>query len=165
VKDCISICKENKKKLHIAGGWNLNFSKHIKYYGMLDTKEKIKVLKKCDALLFPVKWHEPFGIAIIEAMAMGLPVLGSSYGSLPEIINDNVGKIFENYEDLSLFIKNGPYNFNSKEIRSYVEDNFSSSVMADKYLYYYEKVINGENLNKEKPMWSLDNPPEYLRPF
>lgn len=153
LKDCIKACKETNKHLHVAGGRVFSLSKYIHSYGMVDINKKLEIFNKVDALLFPVRWHEPFGIAIIEAMAMGLPVIGSSYGSLPELIKENVGCICSNFYDFLNVLKNNVGNFNREEIRTYVEENFSSSKMADDYLSYYSKVISGEILNKNHPTW------------
>ena len=37
-----------------------------------------------------MRWHEPFGIALIEALYFGCPVFGTPYGSLPEIVEEGV---------------------------------------------------------------------------
>ncbi|HXA54486.1 MAG TPA: glycosyltransferase family 4 protein [Solirubrobacteraceae bacterium] len=49
-----------------------------------DVPELVRAL---DALLLP-SWEEPFGRALIEAMALGVPVLATSVGGPPEIVCD-----------------------------------------------------------------------------
>ena len=48
------------------------------------------VSRRRPALLFPIDWPEPFGLAMIEAMACGTPVLAFRCGSVPEIVDDGV---------------------------------------------------------------------------
>src|SRR5690606_27535598 len=66
LKHCIKACKQSKKHLHIGGGKSWLPSKYIHSYGMVGGDEKLEIMRKCDALLWPVRWHEPFGIAVIE---------------------------------------------------------------------------------------------------
>ena len=41
-------------------------------------------------LLFPIAWHEPFGLSMIEAMACGTPVIALRNGSVPEVVDDGI---------------------------------------------------------------------------
>jgi glycosyltransferase involved in cell wall biosynthesis len=45
------------------------------------------LLRACDLFLLPSA-HESFGLAALEAMSCGLPVVGSSTGGLPEVVED-----------------------------------------------------------------------------
>lgn len=47
------------------------------------------ILRACDVALLP-SWEEPFGRAVVEAMAMGTPVIATSVGGPAEIIRDGV---------------------------------------------------------------------------
>ena len=44
--------------------------------------------RAADALLFPVRWEEPFGLVPIEAMACGTPVIATGLGGSAEFLND-----------------------------------------------------------------------------
>ena len=162
---CIEVCKSTKKDLYIAGGKAFSFSKYIHSLGMVDQNTKNELLKKMDALLFPVRWHEPFGLAVIEAMAMGVAVIGSSYGSLPELITKDTGIICKDYNEFKEAVSRNYNVFITDKMRKYVEDKFSSSVMTDNYIAYYKRVINGETINKNNPQWKLKEPPESLLHF
>nr|MBP9673564.1 glycosyltransferase [Bacteriovoracaceae bacterium] len=116
LKDCKKVCRKNKKHLHIAGGRTFPLSAFWHSYGMVPQNQKISLLKKCDALLFPVRWEEPFGLAIIEAMALGLPVIGSCYGSLPEIITPEAGFLCKDFTEFFQVVKEKPYSFQSSVI-------------------------------------------------
>ena len=125
----------------------------------------MQILRACDALIFPVRWHEPFGIAVIEAMSQGLPVIGSPYGSLPELITEDSGFIVNNLEELISVLKNPSKKFDPLKIRKYVEANFGITKHAESYLNLYEKIIKGAELNKENPTYQFKMRAEELLPF
>jgi glycosyltransferase involved in cell wall biosynthesis len=41
-------------------------------------------------LVFPIRWEEPFGMVMIEAMACGTPVVALRRGSVAEVVVDGV---------------------------------------------------------------------------
>jgi glycosyltransferase involved in cell wall biosynthesis len=111
---------------------------------MVDDQEKSEHLKYAKGLIFPVRWEEPFGIALIEALASGCPVFGTPYGSLPEIITQEVGFLSSSAQELSEAIKKNSY---LPEIcRKHVIENFSSQKMAQDYLKVYQEVIQKKKL-------------------
>ena len=165
VKDAISVCKKSHKHLHIAGGNYWWPSKYIHGHGIIGGEPKIKIMNQCDALIWPVRWHEPFGIAIIEAMALGLPVIASPFGSHSEIITEETGIIVNNKNELIEIVQTCPRQFNRNLIRKYVENKFSISKLCHKYIQYYEKILSGENLNHAQPQWSLKTEAQELLSF
>lgn len=161
----VRACRENKKHLHVAGGRWWGLSRYVHNHGIVGGIEKMQIIRSCDAMIFPVRWHEPFGIAVIEAMSQGLPVIGSPYGSLPELITPDVGFIVKNYVELSAKLKNPNKIFDPKTIRKHVEDNFNIKKHAESYLALYEKVINGVELNPKEPTYQASARAEELLPF
>jgi glycosyltransferase involved in cell wall biosynthesis len=72
----------------------------IEFIGEIGERDKGAFLGDATALLFPVDWPEPFGLALIEAMANGTPVIAFGRGSIPEIVEHAVtGFIVENVEE------------------------------------------------------------------
>lgn len=165
LKHCVEACRKNHKHLHVAGGRWWGLSRYIHSHGIIGGEKKLELLKNADCLLFPVRWPEPFGIAVIEAMAYGLPVIGSKYGSLPELIKPEVGFIAENKEQLISLVGENKKQFNRAEIRSYAEKTFAIDQYSKKYLELYEKVIKGETLNSKPPTLTLKEKAENLLPF
>ena len=96
---------------------------------------------------------------------MGMPVIGSPYGSLPELIPKMAGHIVNNYQELltTLQIKQNP--FDREEIRKYIEEKFCIRVLTNSYLGYYEKIIRGEELHQDFPTWQLEKEAVELLPF
>ena len=165
LKSCLKACKKAHKNLHIVGGKSWIPSRYIKNYGFMGGVEKNQIIQSCDALLFPVKWEEPFGLAIIEAMAYGLPVIGSSYGSLPELIPSFAGKICENENELFENVLNKQASFNSQMIAEYARSTFTSFKMTQEYIQLYEKICSGEIINTQQPSWIFSDPASKLKNF
>jgi len=74
-------------------------------------------------LLFPVLWNEPFGIALIESLYFGCPVIGTPYGSLPELIPKEVGFLSSKKDELVIAVKNIDA-YDRTTCNRYVMDNF-----------------------------------------
>tara|TARA_Y100001954_G_scaffold76903_1_gene84428 strand:- start:1363 stop:2346 length:984 start_codon:yes stop_codon:yes gene_type:complete len=163
---CVKAIKETKKHLDILGGRTFWPSRYVKSHGQVGGEEKLKLLSQCDALLFPVRWHEPFGLAMIEAMALGLPVIGSPYGSLPEIIKPNVGVTCQTFEEFQEVVNSQrPHFFDPDEIRGYVEERFAIKDYTRKYLELYRQVTKKIPLSPSAPTLQGGKRAEDLLPF
>ncbi|OYD60575.1 glycosyltransferase family 4 protein [Paraburkholderia hospita] len=63
---------------------------HVDFLGEINEAEKPGFLSGALALLFPIDWPEPFGLAMIEAMACGTPVIAFNRGSVQEVVEQGV---------------------------------------------------------------------------
>lgn len=68
--------------------FELNLDEKIKFLGWMDHLNILSKYQDYDALLFPSRWEEPFGMTVLEAMARGLPVIASGRGGPLEIIDN-----------------------------------------------------------------------------
>ncbi|MEQ8303533.1 MAG: glycosyltransferase [Cyclobacteriaceae bacterium] len=158
LKGAIKVARQSKQELHVLGGNRLNFSMgfrltlspKIKFHGMVDDEAKAKVLNKSRGLIFPVRWNEPFGIAITESLYFGCPIFGTPYGSLPELVKVDVGFLSSSSKELSEQIANYKH-YRPVRCYEYARDVFNADAMARQYLEKYEKVLNGEELNASNP--------------
>ena len=63
------------------------------YLGEVSHERKLELLAGASALLFPIRWNEPFGMVMIEAMACGTPVLAFPEGAAPEVVDDGTHRV------------------------------------------------------------------------
>lgn len=76
---------------------------NIEFLGYMTGKSLYREIKKNSAVILPSEYYENNPISVIEAFAMGIPVIGSRIGGIPELVKDNeTGLTFEpgNAEDL-----------------------------------------------------------------
>ncbi len=170
VKGAIDIARASGNKLAVLGGTRLNIKMgfrftpypSISFHGMIGGEEKNQLLNASKGLLFPVLWHEPFGIAIIESLYMGCPVFGTPYGSLPELVIPEVGFLSDKKSAIIAELSDIG-RFDNKRCSAYVADNFGIEKTAKSYLKYYEMVLNNKKIN-EKPPQLIEQSPKFL-PF
>jgi glycosyltransferase involved in cell wall biosynthesis len=79
----------------------------------------------------------------------GCPIFGTNNGSLPEIINKNVGFLSDDMNSIVEAAKTKT--FNPEICHNYALKNFNSKVMTENYLKLYEKILSGKTLNKKAP--------------
>ena len=162
--------KANSGKIDILGGNRLNFNMGFRFtldpiarfHGKVDNAKKYKIMETSKGLVFPVRWNEPFGLAIIESLFSGCPVFGSPYGSLAELVPPEVGFLSANSDELAEAMKDSA-NWKPQNCRDYAMEHFNSNKMALCYLEIYERVIGGEVLNRNNP--TLQKPEPKLLPF
>jgi glycosyltransferase involved in cell wall biosynthesis len=141
VKTAITVAKKTKRELIVAGGRSFkhietwfHWHPYVKPIGYINGENKKLILSKAKALLVPVKWDEPFGLTVVEAMMSGVPVIAYNRGAMKELIVHGVtGFICENENEMIEAVGRvaslDPY-----EIRAHAVENFSATSMVDKHL-------------------------------
>lgn len=138
---------EKNKLLNLAK--NLQLMDRIKFQDSVGYELVPEVMQKFHVLVLPSrtteKWKEQFGRVLIEAMAVGILVVGSKSGNIPDVIGD-CGFLFEE-EDIDglasiiLKIRNAEYDRNILlRARKKVEDEFNQVVLAQKYVNLFKQL-------------------------
>jgi glycosyltransferase involved in cell wall biosynthesis len=113
----------------------------VRYVGPVDLKQKVKLLSRARGLLNPITWEEPFGMVMIEAMALGCPVISFARGAAPEIIvHGKTGFLVHDVEEMVRYIPRIA-EIDRGTTCSHIELNFSACAMAENYVQVYRKVI------------------------
>ena len=113
----------------------------IRFVNMTDHDRMPQLYGGAKALLFPVRWEEPFGLVMIEAMACGTPVIAFRRGSVPEIVIDGkTGFIVDNEDEMVAAVKRIDQ-IDRDECRKHVERNFTLARMMEDYVGVYHQAI------------------------
>lgn len=113
----------------------------VEFIGEINEREKQEFLGNALALVFPIDWPEPFGLAMIEAMACGTPVIARQRGSVPELLREGVtGLIAERIGDLAAAARRAR-ELSRIQCREEFERRFTADVMAENYEKIYLREI------------------------
>jgi glycosyltransferase involved in cell wall biosynthesis len=113
----------------------------VEFVGEIGDEHKSDFLGGATALLFPINWPEPFGLAMIEAMACGTPVIAWNRGAVPEVIEAGVSGFVVNSEAEALEAIARAPQLDRRGVRAAFERSFTTTVMANAYLNVYERLL------------------------
>lgn len=125
----------------------LNLTENVKFLGKQDGL--VEILSSSDLFIIPSQ-SESFGLAALEAMACGLPVISSSVGGLPELVKHNdCGYIAEIGDvdrmakyTLDLLTNEKKYEIFSNNARKRAVNEFDKSKVIPLYEEHYKKILN-----------------------
>ncbi len=113
----------------------------IQYLGEVTHAEKVELLSNASLTLFPISWHEPFGLVMTESMCTGTPVIGMNLGSVPEVIaHGKTGFVCQSIEEMIDAIP-AALELDRQACRDHVLSQFSVAQMVNGYEAAYQKVI------------------------
>ena len=125
----------------------LDLCDKVKFLGKQEAL--VEILNAADVFLIPSQ-SESFGLAALEAMACGLPVISSSVGGLPELIGHNSSGYIAEIGDvdrmakyaIDLLSNEKKYKVFSKKARERAVNKFDISKVIPIYEQYYQTILN-----------------------
>ena len=133
----------------------------ISSLGQITRDEVLEMMGEARALVFPSIWYENFPMAITEAFAVGLPVIGSRIGALPELIQEGInGLLFEprNAGDLAAQLREVASNSaRMTEMGQAARDTYVTRYSVD---IAYELLLTAYLRAARLPVASLKQTPE-----
>lgn len=122
----------------------------IRWLGEIPAGQKNRFFGSARALLYPIEWHEPFGLVMVEAMACGTPVIAYDMGSVREIVRDGVtGFVVKTIPEMVRAMKKIG-TIDRRACRRWVEEKFTVEKMVDGYEEVYKKVLKKQPVH---PKW------------
>ncbi|HXG33524.1 MAG TPA: glycosyltransferase family 4 protein [Bryobacteraceae bacterium] len=150
--EAIEIARRAGKRLLMAGiiqdrgYWEREVAPHVdgdrvQYLGSAGPQLRDRLLGGALALLHPIRFAEPFGLSVVEAMACGTPVIAFRRGSMPELLRDGeTGFLVSGVEEAAEAVKRIP-SLDRRRCRREAEGRFSSERMVEDYLRVYRKIL------------------------
>lgn len=148
VEEAIDIARRARCRLLIAGGVYdevyyqerivpalQDAQEYVTYLGHLEHPELWQLMSTVRGMLFPITWDEPFGLAAVEAMAAGTPVIAFERGAAQEIIQHGVtGFLVEpgDCEQAAMYVAQLSA-LDRVQCRAHVAQHFSFANMLDRY--------------------------------
>lgn len=128
--------------------------KDVRYFGEVSLEEKIPLIQKAKAVIFPTMYQEAFGYVLIEAMSCGTPVIAFPNGSVPEIIKDGITGFLVNDKEGIIEALSKIDSLDRKKIRDRAEQFFSLKKMVSHYENVYRRLYfetRFKNIKNQKP--------------
>ncbi len=150
--DAIDIARRADRRLRIAGIVHdeVYFRREVKphidgdqvqYLGSVGPTQRAALLGTALALLHPISFAEPFGLAVVEAMATGTPVIAYPRGAMPEVIAHGVTGFLVADPAAAAAAVDLAATLNRLHIRQVAEHRFSAARMVEDYLAVYARLI------------------------
>ncbi len=125
----------------------LNLTDHVKFLGKQEGL--VEIINSADIFLIPSQ-SESFGLAALEAMSCGKPVVSSSVGGLPELIKHNESGFIAEIGDIErmakyvvdLLTNEKKYEAFSNSSRDRAINKFDKSIVIPMYEEFYNHIIN-----------------------
>ena len=154
LRRAIDIARRAKTRLRIAAKIDAGGDEHywrseikpllsdplVQFVGEVDEAGKPAFLGNAAALLFPIDWPEPFGLAMIEAMSCGTPVIAFDRGSVREIVEPGItGAVVDSVDEAVAAVQSID-RLDRARVRARFESRFSAARMARDYLALYRRL-------------------------
>ncbi len=117
--------------------------RQVQYIGPVDDGQKVALLGGALALLMPIRWDEPFGIVMAEALACGTPVIGLARGSVPEVVHHGITGFVEHDIDSLAMAVSRVRALDRGACRRDAEERFSAEALVRGYEGVYRRVARG----------------------
>jgi glycosyltransferase involved in cell wall biosynthesis len=112
-----------------------------RWIGTVSGTEKADLLRRARAVLFPIRWAEPGGTAVCEALAAGTPVVGMARGCLPSLIDPGITGFLADDEAGFTEALGRLDELDPEACAEVARRRFSPAVMADGYERLYTEVL------------------------
>jgi glycosyltransferase involved in cell wall biosynthesis len=112
----------------------------VEFLGEVGEDGKPALLGNASALLFPIDWPEPFGLAMIEALSCGTPVIAWPNGAVPEIVEHGRTGFIVDSVDAAVAALEPAARLDRRRVRQRFEERFSAERMARDYLGVYRAL-------------------------
>jgi glycosyltransferase involved in cell wall biosynthesis len=116
-------------------------NEEVQVYEDAPHEQKVDLLRRARAMVFPIQWPEPFGLVMVEAMACGTPVVACPSGAAVELVEEGVtGFLRDSLDDLVEAVGRAG-ECSPEACRARVAAHFSADAMVDRYEEIYGRLL------------------------
>jgi len=113
----------------------------VRWVGSVGGAAKAELLRTARAVVFPLRWDEPGGTAVVEALSAGVPVVAMRRGVLPELVDHGVtGWLADDEDEFAGYLQRVD-ELDRQACRAAAERRFSPAAMAARYETFYRRVL------------------------
>jgi glycosyltransferase involved in cell wall biosynthesis len=113
----------------------------VRWIGSVGGAAKTELLRTARAVLFPLRWDEPGGTAVVEALSAGVPVVAMRRGVLPELVEHGVtGWLADDDDEFVRYVARVD-ELDRHACREVARRRFSPAAMAARYEALYRRVL------------------------
>jgi len=121
----------------------------VEYVGEVHGQHKLDLLGGAEALINPIRWHEPFGMVMIEAFACGTPVVSYPEGAAPEIVTNGIDGFLGDSDQELVDGLLSIHEIDRNACRMTVQHRFSTARMAQNHIDLYEQILDRKPRSKQ----------------
>jgi glycosyltransferase involved in cell wall biosynthesis len=123
---------------------------HVTLTGQLSPAQTLAEIRRARFVVFPSRWYEPFGMALVEAAACGVPAIASRIGGIPELVREGItGLLFKSDDPDDLIAKASWAWQHPRELaemgsaaRSMYQELYSAEKNYKQLMQIYESVLH-----------------------
>jgi glycosyltransferase involved in cell wall biosynthesis len=120
----------------------------VRYVGEVGGARKRRLFAEARALLMPIRWPEPFGMVMVEALAAGTPVLAFPSGAAPEIVDHGVtGFLVDDEQEMARMVA-AVADLDPERCRARAAEQWAPDRVAAAYATVYRRVKTGVGVHR-----------------
>ena len=122
-----------------------NVDSYFSWTGALRPDEVLQKINESDAFVCASR-HESFGVALVEALSLGKPVVATRCGGPQDTVNEENGLLVDNENPQALaeglkWMMHNAGQFDSKKIAEAAVNKYGPAVISAQYLRLYEEIL------------------------
>lgn len=123
----------------------LGVEDQVIFHGRVERKDMPSLLQNSDCFVLPSQF-ETFGVAYIEALACGLPIITTKCGGPEDFYREDLGCMIEVGDEEALrksmiYVMNNIENYDKKELSNYVKNKFSEGIVVNQIIKVFNNLI------------------------
>lgn len=134
--------ENNLKNLAIE----LGVKENVEFLGRLDRVNTASEIRRCDAFVLPSQ-YETFGVAYIEALASGIPIIVTKCGGPEDFFDESLGRMInvgslEELKGAMKYIEENIFRYNRNDISKMAKSKFDEKVIGKRIIQLYKSVLH-----------------------